>query len=199
LTSEEVKVNVVGILALSENVIGSHAQRPSDIVKSMSGQTVEVLNTDAEGRLVLGDVLYYTQTTYKPKKIIDYATLTGAILVALGTQRAGLFSNCDDLANDLLESGKKTGELSWRMPMSSEYDEMINSDIADMKNVSNTGYAGSITAAQFLKRFINGCKSWAHLDIAGTAYRSGSGKKNDATAHGVLMTYDYITTKLASR
>ena len=142
--------------------------RPGDVVRSYSGQTIEVLNTDAEGRLVLADVLWYAQQTFEPRFMVDLATLTGAIIVALGHEHAGLFSNDDDLANKLTAAGTATGEKLWRMPMGRDYDKQLKSDIADMKNI--TGRPGSsITAAQFLARFVND-KPWAHLDIAGTAW-----------------------------
>jgi leucyl aminopeptidase len=170
LASRKAKVNAVGILGLVENMPDGNAQRPGDIVTSMSGQTIEVLNTDAEGRLVLADALWYCQERFKPKFMINLATLTGAIMVALGNQHAGLFSNNDDLANNLLESGKFTDERLWRMPMGADYDKMIDSKNADMKNIGGR-FAGSITAAQFLQRFVNEVP-WAHLDIAGTAMGS---------------------------
>ncbi len=170
LAARKAKVNVVGIIGLVENMPDGNAQRPGDIVTSMSGQTIEVLNTDAEGRLVLADALWYCQERFKPKFMINLATLTGAILVALGNQHAGLFSNNDELAANLLESGKFTDERLWRMPMGPDYDKMIDSKNADMKNIGGR-FAGSITAAQFLQRFVNDVP-WAHLDIAGTAMGS---------------------------
>ena len=171
------KVNAVGVVGLVENMPDGKAQRPGDVVTSMSGQTIEVINTDAEGRLVLADALHYTNVNFKPKFIIDLATLTGAIIVSLADIYAGLFSNDDKLAKELEEAGKKTGEGVWRMPIGEEYDKMINSDIADMKNVGSGRGAGSITAAQFLHRFI-GKTPWAHLDIAGVAWKG----KGDALA-----------------
>jgi leucyl aminopeptidase len=170
-------VNAIGAIGIVENMPSSTAQKPGDVVKSMSGQTIEVINTDAEGRLVLADVLHYTNTKFKPKLMVDLATLTGAIIVALADVHAGLFSNDDELSNQLLEAGKKSGETLWRMPVSEEYDAMINSDIADMKNVGSGRGAGSTTAAQFLQRFVGKTK-WAHLDIAGVAWKC----KGDATA-----------------
>ncbi len=170
LAARKAKVNVVGIIGLVENMPDGNAQRPGDIVTSMSGQTIEVLNTDAEGRLVLADALWYCQERFKPKFMINLATLTGAIMVALGNQHAGLFSNNDELAANLLESGKFTDERLWRMPMGPDYDKMIDSKNADMKNIGGR-FAGSITAAQFLQRFVNDVP-WAHLDIAGTAMGS---------------------------
>jgi leucyl aminopeptidase len=159
------KANVVGIIGLVENMPSGSAQRPGDIVKSLSGQTIAVLNTDAEGRLVLADALWYCQDRFKPKFMLDLATLTGAILVALGKEYAGLFCNNDELAERVIEAGIETGEKVWRLPLTPEYDKLIDSDIADMKNIGGRN-AGSITAAQFLQRFVNG-QPWAHLDIAG--------------------------------
>jgi leucyl aminopeptidase len=170
LAGRKAKVNVIGIIGLVENMPDGNAQRPGDIVTSMSGQTIEVLNTDAEGRLVLADALWYCQERFKPKFMVNLATLTGAIMVALGNQHAGLFSNNDDLANNLLDAGKFTDERLWRMPMGPDYDKMIDSKNADVKNIGGR-FAGSITAAQFLQRFVNEVP-WAHLDIAGTAMGS---------------------------
>lgn len=169
LAKRKAKVNAVGVVALAENMPDGGAQRPDDVVKTMSGQTVEVLNTDAEGRLVLADALWYTQNRFRPTSMVDLATLTGAIRVALGTEYAGLFSNDDDLAGRLTQAGTAVGESVWRLPMSAEYDKQLKSKIADMKNVGGPT-AGSITAAQFLKRFVNETP-WAHLDIAGVAYQ----------------------------
>ncbi len=169
LAKRNAPVNVVGILGLVENMPSGTAQRPGDVVTSMSGQTIEVINTDAEGRLVLADALTYTQKTFKPQVVIDLATLTGAILIALGGENAGLFTNNDDLSQALTAAGGKTGETVWRMPMGKAYDEMIKSDIADMKNVGGRE-AGSITAAQFLQRFIQDDTPWAHIDIAGVSW-----------------------------
>jgi leucyl aminopeptidase len=177
LAQRKAKVNVVGVIGLVENMPSGTAQRPGDVVRSMSGQTIEVINTDAEGRLVLADALHYTNTKFKPKFIVDLATLTGAIVVALADVYAGLFSNDDELAKKIETCGAYVGERAWRLPIGEEYDEMINSDIADMKNVGNGRGAGSITAAQFLKRFVGETK-WAHLDIAGVAWRG----KGDAMA-----------------
>jgi leucyl aminopeptidase len=177
LAQRKAKVNVVGAIGLVENMPSGNAQRPGDVVRSMSGQTIEVINTDAEGRLVLSDVLHYTNTKFKPKFIVDLATLTGAIIVALADVYAGLFSNDDELSKQLESCGAKVGERVWRLPIGEEYDEMINSDIADMKNVGSGRGAGSITAAQFLHRFVGKTK-WAHLDIAGVAWRG----KGDAMA-----------------
>ena len=169
LALRKAKANVVGIMGMVENMPSGSAQRPADIVKSMSGQTIEVLNTDADGRLVLADALWYTQDRFKPKHIIDLATLTGAIIVSLGHEHAGLFSNNDDLAEQLLACGKTVNELLWRLPLSKAYDKDIDSDIADVKNIGSNRGAGSITAAQFLQRFVNNVP-WAHLDIAGMVW-----------------------------
>lgn len=177
LAQRKAKTNAVGVIGLVENMPSSKAQKPGDVVTSMSGQTIEVINTDAEGRMVLADALHYTNTKFKPKFIVDLATLTGAIIVCLADIYAGLFSNDDKLAKELKESGDKTGERVWQMPVGEEYDEMINSDIADMKNVGAGRGAGSTTAAQFLKRFI-GKTPWVHLDIAGVAWKG----KGDAFA-----------------
>jgi leucyl aminopeptidase len=170
LAGRKAKVNAVGVVGLVENMPGHNAQRPSDVVNTMSGQTVEVLNTDAEGRLVLADALWYTQDKFKPKLVVDLATLTGAIVIALGEEYAGLFSNNDALSKKLTDAGTATGERLWRLPMGDEYDKMIDSQIADVQNISNGRGAGSITAAQFLKRFIKDGTPWAHLDIAGMAW-----------------------------
>ncbi|MBO4225004.1 leucyl aminopeptidase [Bradyrhizobium neotropicale] len=167
LAARKAKVNAVGAIGLVENMPDGNAQRPGDIVKSMSGQTIEIINTDAEGRLVLADVLWYVAKKFKPKFMVDLATLTGAIMVALGTEHAGMFSNNDELADRLIKVGQETGERVWRMPLGAEYDKLIDSQFADMKNTGGR-HGGSITAAQFLQRFVDGTP-WAHLDIAGTA------------------------------
>ncbi len=167
LAKRKAKVNVVGAIGMVENMPDGKAQRPGDVVTSMSGQTIAVLNTDAEGRLVLADVLWYIQDRFKPRFMVDLATLTGAILVALGKEHAGLFSNDDELAQRLSEAGYATGEKVWRMPLSAEYDRIIDHDVADVKNTGGR-HAGAITAAQFLQRFVNNVP-WAHLDVAGTA------------------------------
>lgn len=169
LAGRKAKVNAVGVIGLVENMPGHNAQRPSDVVTSMSGQTIEVLNTDAEGRLVLADALWYTQDSYNPKWMVNLATLTGAIVVSLGDQYAGLFSNDDTLSEKLLQAGADTDEKLWRFPLSDAYDKQINSAIADMQNIGDGRGAGSITAAQFLQRFVNEVP-WAHLDIAGMAW-----------------------------
>ncbi|MGB8397598.1 leucyl aminopeptidase [Bradyrhizobium sp.] len=167
LAARKAKVNAVGAIGLVENMPDGNAQRPGDIVTSMSGQTIEIINTDAEGRLVLADVLWHVAKKFKPKFMIDLATLTGAIMVALGTEHAGLFSNNDELAERLTKVGLETGERVWRMPLGPEYDKLIDSQFADVKN-AGVRNGGSITAAQFLQRFVDGTP-WAHLDIAGTA------------------------------
>jgi leucyl aminopeptidase len=166
LAGRKAKANVVGVVAAAENMPSGAAQRPGDVVKSMSGQTIAVLNTDAEGRLILADAMWYCQDRFKPAFMIDLATLTGAILVALGKEHAGLFSNNDELSQRLSEAGVETGEKVWRLPLAPEYDKLIDTDVADMKNIGGRN-AGSITAAQFLQRFVNNVP-WAHLDIAGT-------------------------------
>ena len=169
LAGRKAKVNAVGVVGLVENMPSGTAQRPGDVVTSMSGQTIEVINTDAEGRLVLADALHYCNTRFKPKFIVDLATLTGAIIVSLGNEIAGLFSNNDTLATRLTEAGDSVNERVWRLPLADFYDKQINSDIADMKNVGAGRGAGSITAAQFLQRFV-GNTPWAHLDIAGVTW-----------------------------
>lgn len=193
LASRKAKVNAVGVVGLVENMPDGNAQRPSDVVHTMSGQTVEVLNTDAEGRLVLADALWYCQDRFKPQFMVNLATLTGAIVVALADQFAGLFSNNDDLSKKLAAAGEVVEEKLWRFPLTEEYDAMINSKIADMQNISDGRGAGSITAAQFLQRFVNGTP-WAHLDIAGVAW-----KKKDtplapegATAFGVRLLNQFV-------
>jgi leucyl aminopeptidase len=177
LAARKAPVNVVGAVGLVENMPSGTAYRPGDIVTSMSGQTIEVINTDAEGRLVLADTLWYTQTTYKPKTVIDLATLTGAIIVTLGTTTAGVFSNSDDLAKQLIEAGGAVDEPVWQLPVNDEYDKDINTDSADMKNTGEGRNASSIAAAQFLRRFIQDDVTWAHLDIAGVTWS----KKDKAT------------------
>jgi leucyl aminopeptidase len=176
LAARKARVNAVGVIGLVENMPSGTAQRPDDVVKSMSGQTIEVLNTDAEGRLVLADALTYTQQTFKPQFVIDLATLTGAIMVALGSEHAGLFSNDDKLARRIHDAGKAVGEPVWRLPLGPGYDKMLRSKIADMKNITGTTNAGSIAAAQFLQRFVDKGQAWAHLDIAGTAWQDGEQK-----------------------
>lgn len=182
LAARKAKVDVIGAIGLVENMPGPNAQRPGDIVKSMSGQTIEVINTDAEGRLVLADVLWYVQDKYKPQFMIDLATLTGAILVALGQEHAGLFSNNDELSERLAVVGNETKEKVWRLPLGPAYDKLIDSKFADMKNTGGR-HGGSITAAQFLQRFVNGTP-WAHLDIAGTGMNSPASDLNQSWASG---------------
>ncbi len=184
LAKRKAKVNVVGVIGLVENMPDGNAQRPGDIVKSMSGQTIEVLNTDAEGRLVLADALWYAQEKFKPVAMVNFATLTGAILVALGQEYAGLFSNNDRLATRLYETGIAENEKVWRLPMSDAYDKMIKSKTADVKNIGGGRYAGSITAAQFLQRFVKKGQPWAHVDIAGTAMGSPATAISPAWASG---------------
>ena len=171
LAARKAKVNAVGVIGVVENMVDGNAQRPGDIVTSMSGQTIEIINTDAEGRLVLGDVLWYTNKRFKPKFMVNLATLTGAIIVALGQEYAGLFSNDDTLSERLTKSGEETGEMVWRMPLLPAYDKMIDSKFADMKNTGGSRWGGAITAAQFLQRFVEKTP-WAHLDIAGTGMDS---------------------------
>ncbi len=182
LSARKAKANVIGIIGLVENMVDANAQRPGDIVTAMSGTTIEVLNTDAEGRLVLADALHYCRTKFDPEFMVNLATLTGAILVALGNAHAGLFSNNDELSTRLTDAGIATGERLWRMPMGPEYDKLIDSTNADVKNIGGR-YAGSITAAQFLQRFVGDTK-WAHLDIAGTAMGSPSSEINAGWASG---------------
>ncbi len=182
LASRRAKVNAIGIIGLVENMPDGNAQRPGDIVKSLSGQTIEIINTDAEGRLVLADLLWYVQEQYKPVFMVNLATLTGAIIVALGAENAGLFCNDDTLAERLAAAGKATGETVWRMPLGAAYDKMIDSKFADMKNSAGR-QASSITAAQFLKRYV-GDTPWAHLDIAGTGMGSPSSDINTSWASG---------------
>ena len=187
LAGRKAKVNAVGVVGLVENMPSGTAQRPGDVVTSMSGQTIEVINTDAEGRLVLADALWYTQDRFKPKAMIDLATLTGAIVISLGNEYAGLFASDDKLADRLTAAGKAVGEPLWRLPMGEAYDKQIKSDIADMKNVGGRE-GGSITAAQFLKRFTNDVV-WAHLDIAGTSWSKKDTAicPKGATAFGVRL------------
>ncbi len=188
LAGRKAKARVVGICGLVENMPDANAQRPGDIVTSMSGQTIEVLNTDAEGRLVLCDAITWAQKTYAPEVMIDLATLTGAMIVALGDQYGGLFANDDGLAQDLTAAGKASGDQLWRFPLGDAYNKMIDSPIADMKNIGGR-YAGSITAAQFIKRFVDDGVKWAHLDIAGMVWSDKPGATWDkgATGYGVRL------------
>ena len=172
LAARKAKVNAVGLIGLVENMPDGNAQRPGDIVTSMSGQTIEIINTDAEGRLVLGDVIWYAAKRFKPKFMVDLATLTGAIIVALGQEYAGMFANDDKLAERLAKAGEATGEKVWRMPLAPEYDKMIDSKFADMKNTGGSRWGGAITAAQFIQRHVAEKTPWAHLDIAGTGFDS---------------------------
>ena len=188
LAARKAKVNVVGVMGLVENMPDGNAQRPGDVVTSMSGQTIEILNTDAEGRLVLCDAITWTQQTFRPKTIIDLATLTGAMIVSLGNEYGGLFSNDDGLADKLLAAGTATGDKLWRFPLSDTYNKLIDSPIADMKNVGPRG-AGSITAAQFIQRFVDEGVQWAHLDIAGMVWSDKAAATYDkgATGYGVKL------------
>ena len=186
LAGRKAQANVVGVCALVENMPDGNAQRPGDVVKSMSGQTVEVINTDAEGRLILCDAMWYAQEKFKPQAMVELSTLTGAIIVALGHERAGLFSNNTPALQQAARGRRSAiGEKLWRMPLGPKYDKMIDSEIADMKNVSNGRDGGSITAAQFLQRFVQEGVAWAHLDIAGMAW-SSKGDEHDAQGrHGL--------------
>ena len=189
LALRKAKVNAVGVVGLVENMVSGVAQRPGDIVKSYSGKTIEVLNTDAEGRLVLADALSFTEKKFKPKFIVDLATLTGAIIVCLGSEYAGLFSNDDNLSKQILAAGEKVEEKLWRMPLHKNYDKLMNSKNADVQNINYVGGAGSTTAAQFLQRFILNKTPWAHLDIAGMAFSKYGGALNSggATGFGVRL------------
>jgi leucyl aminopeptidase len=194
LALRKAKVNVIGAVGLVENMVSGNAQRPGDIVKSMSGQTIEVLNTDAEGRLVLADVLWYVQDKYNPTEMIDLATLTGAIRICLGDKMAGLFSNDDTLAKKLFKAGTETGEKTWILPLDKEYDKTIDSDIADMKNIASPGVgAGSTIAAQFLQRFVNKTK-WAHIDIASVSEKNKASDTglSGPTAFGMRLLNKFI-------
>ncbi len=182
LAARKAKVNAIGAIGVVENMPDGNAQRPGDIVTSMSGQTIEIINTDAEGRLVLADVLWYVAQKFKPKFMVDLATLTGAIMVALGVEHAGLFSNNDQLSERLTKVGMETGERVWRMPLGPEYDKQIDSQFADMKNTGGR-HGGSITAAQFLQRFVDDTP-WAHLDIAGTAMGAPKSDINQSWGSG---------------
>ena len=189
LALRKAKVNAVGVVGLVENMPGGNAQRPGDIVKAYNGKTIEVLNTDAEGRLVLADALSFTEARFKPKFIIDLATLTGAIIMALGEEFAGLFSNNDDLSDKIFKAGEEVNEKVWRLPLHKNYDKLMNSPIADIQNINYSGGAGSITAAQFLQRFVTNKTPWAHLDIAGMAFSKKAANLNPggATGFGVRL------------
>jgi len=189
LAVRKAKINAVGVVGLVENMPGGNAQRPGDIVKSYSGKTIEILNTDAEGRLVLADALTFTEKKFKPRFMVDLATLTGAIIVSLGSEYAGLFSNDDKLSNQLIKAGEEVDEKLWRMPLHKNFDKLIDSKNADMQNINYVGGAGSTTAAQFLQRFILNKTPWAHLDIAGMAFSKYGGALNSggATGYGVRL------------
>jgi leucyl aminopeptidase len=189
LALRKAKVNAVGVVGLVENMPGGNAQRPGDIVKSYSGKTIEVLNTDAEGRLVLADALTFTERKFKPKFMVDLATLTGAIIVSLGSEYAGLFSNDDKLSKQIFDAGEKVEEKVWRMPLHKNYDKLLDSKNADIQNINYVGGAGSTTAAQFLQRFILNKTPWAHLDIAGMSFSKYGGALNSggATGFGVRL------------
>ena len=197
LALRKAKVNAVGVVGLVENMPDGNAQRPGDIVKSYSGKTIEVLNTDAEGRLVLADALTYTEEKFKPRFIIDLATLTGAIIMALGEEYAGLFSNNDELSNELCKIGNEINEKVWRLPLHENYDKLMNSTYADVQNINYAGGAGSITAAQFLQRFILNNTPWVHLDIAGMAFSKKAASLNSggATGYGVRLLSELIKKK----
>ena len=183
LAERKAKVNAVGVIGLTENMPSGGATRPGDVVTAMSGTTIEVLNTDAEGRMVLADCLWYAQDKFKPKAVINLATLTGAVMVALGKEHAGLFSNDDELSEWLTAAGKETGEQLWRLPLGPKYDKLIDSKVADIKNTGGR-WGGSISAAQFLQRFIKEGTPWAHLDVAGTAMASGETDINRSWGSG---------------
>jgi leucyl aminopeptidase len=197
LALRKAKANIVGICGLVENMPGGNAQRPGDVVTTMSGQTVEVINTDAEGRLVLADAVAYVQRSFKPTTIVDLATLTGAILISLGHEWAGLFSNNDELASALLKAGAESGDKLWRMPLAESFDRLIDSPIADMKNVGPRE-GGSITAAQFIQRFIENGVKWAHVDMAGKAWadKPSSTYEKGATGFGVRLLDQYVADVL---
>ncbi len=199
LALRKAKANIVGICGLVENMPGGNAQRPGDVVTTMSGQTVEVINTDAEGRLVLSDAVAYVQRTCKPTTIIDLATLTGAILISLGHEYAGLFTPDDELASKLMKASEESGDKLWRMPLGDAFDRMLDSEIADMKNVGPRE-GGSITAAQFIKRFIEDGVKWAHLDIAGMAWsdKASSTYAKGATGFGVRLLDQFVADNLES-
>ncbi len=194
LALRKAKINAVGVVGLVENMVSGNAQRPGDIVKSYSGKTIEILNTDAEGRLVLADALTFTEEKFKPRFIIDLATLTGAIIVCLGSEFAGLFSNDDKLSTQIFKAGETVEEKVWRMPLHKNYDKLMNSKNADVQNINYVGGAGSTTAAQFLQRFILNKTPWAHLDIAGMAFSKYGGALNSggATGFGVRLLNELI-------
>ena len=202
MAKNNVKANIVAVAGLVENMPDGNAQKVGDIVKSMSGKTVEIIDTDAEGRLVLGDILYYTQKTYKPEYMIDMATLTGAIMVALGLERAGIFTNNDDLGNVLKKSGERTGDRCWIMPIGEEYADAMKSNIADLRNLSSVRYAGSGTAAAFLENFIDDNKKWAHIDIAGVdnaTKNNAFGIADFVSGFGVKLINDFVENEIESK
>jgi leucyl aminopeptidase len=194
LAGRKARVNAVGVVGLVENMLSSRAQRPGDVVHSASGQTIEVINTDAEGRLVLADVMWYAQERFRPRVMIDLATLTGAIIVGLGHEYAGLFANDDSLAARLIDAGRTSGEKLWRMPLAEGYNKQLRSEIADMKNVGGRP-GGSCSAAAFLQRFVHADTHWAHLDIAGMAWASkdAPGVPKGATAFGVRLLDRFVS------
>jgi leucyl aminopeptidase len=200
LAKRKAKANIVAICGLVENMPDGNAQRPGDVVTSMSGQTIEVINTDAEGRLVLADAITYVQRNYKPKIVIDLATLTGAIVISLGHEFGGLFTPDDDLANQLLDAAKSSGDKLWRQPMAESFDKLIDSPIADMKNVGPRE-GGSITAAQFIHRFVENGTRWAHLDIAGMAWSDKPNSTYDkgATGYGVRLIDRFVEASVEAR
>ena len=193
LATRKAKANVVGVCGLVENMPDGKAQRPGDVVTSMSGQTIEVINTDAEGRLVLADVMTWAQRQYKPETMVDLATLTGAMIISLGFEYAGMFTNDDGLASQLSAAGFATGDKLWRFPMGEAYDKLMDSPIADMKN-SGAREGGSITAATFLQRFVEDGVKWAHLDVAGMVWANKPGHLWDkgATGYGVALLDRFI-------
>jgi leucyl aminopeptidase len=197
IAGRKAKAHVIGVCGLVENMPDGNAQRPGDVVTSMSGQTVEVINTDAEGRLVLCDAITWVQRTHKVKTIVDLATLTGAMIVSLGNEMGGLFANDDELADSLLKAAEISGDKMWRFPMADAYDKLIDSQIADMKNVGPRG-GGSITAAQFIKRFVQDGVKWAHLDIAGMVWSAKAGATWDkgATGFGVRLLDRFVADHL---
>lgn len=199
LALRKAKANVVGVMGLVENMPDGNAQRPGDVVTSMSGQTIEVINTDAEGRLVLCDAITWVQREHRPATIVDLATLTGAMIVSLGNEYGGLFANDDTLADQLLAAGKASGDQLWRFPLSDTYNKLIDSQIADMKNVGPRG-AGSITAAQFIQRFVDEGVKWAHLDIAGMVWSDKPGANYDkgATGYGVRLLDRFVRDNFES-
>jgi leucyl aminopeptidase len=200
LAKRKAKANIVAICGLVENMPDGNAQRPGDVVTSMSGQTIEVINTDAEGRLVLADAITYVQRNYKPKIVVDLATLTGAIVISLGHEFGGLFTPDDDLANQLLDASKSSGDKLWRQPMAESFDKLIDSPIADMKNVGPRE-GGSITAAQFIHRFVENGTRWAHLDIAGMAWSDKPNSTYDkgATGYGVRLIDRFVEASVEAR